>query len=213
MEQQPVNWKQYSPHLAMTVERIDPAWGSSIGPLFEAVMVAGAAEELEFSRPEGQSFNPRPARIAIITITDGPCRDLDVVAACLVASLPREKLAALPAHVTARAAQIASLARRSFDELERLTHAPSDDVVTQNTREAAIVALAIHLDFLRHRHLAHDQSASRWQTAIEQAASALRLAERCSPQLAARFGAWHDRAVRQRRGRISSGIQPAAKES
>lgn len=96
----------------------------------------GGLEELDFKRPEGQSYNPRPARIAIILITETLKRDDAIL------------LAAFSASVFDTSNSIAATALEICGDSHTINYHP--------TSEAKFLALALHLDRARHFHLSPD---------------------------------------------------------
>ena len=67
--------KIHSPHLSYFIEKEFSMIPSSIEESFKYAMDRDGGLELDYQRVEGQSYNPRPARVALIGIKDANIRD------------------------------------------------------------------------------------------------------------------------------------------
>ncbi len=187
--------REYSPQLASMLGRLYSHVPIELERAFAYAVTHGGLEELEFERPEGQSYNPRPARAVQIVIDDGRCVDRDALEACLFASV-----GSIDAH--AASLRVRTIFDVACTPLPALYPMLSADIRTTNGREhecvlGAIIALGLHLDAIRHRHRGTDQSEHAWSRAIDVTEIAAALADRCAPGLSLRFRAWLDRARRR----------------
>ncbi len=72
--------RKHSPNLAGVVERLFDAKDlETIEVAFIKAIEQGGLEELDFTRESGVSYNPRPARIALILLNDAHIRDVEVI--------------------------------------------------------------------------------------------------------------------------------------
>ncbi len=78
-----------SPHLTFILKKkvaagiFSTAVSDGLYREFLAAIQARGAEEIGFLRPEGQSFNPRAARILLILLEDGDVQDAGTLSAAL----------------------------------------------------------------------------------------------------------------------------------
>ena len=89
---------------------------------FRFAMDRGGALEPDYTRPEGQSYNPRPARIGVILINDSGEKAVEVLLAGLIASAEtgEEKIdAILSEHFSSSVISIAKMAKLSTEERHR----------------------------------------------------------------------------------------------
>lgn len=81
----------HSQHLAKTLQRLgdldESAW---LNEAFALVISSGALWERDFVRPHSASYNPRPARVALILIHDALEKRPEVLAAGMLCSLGSE---------------------------------------------------------------------------------------------------------------------------
>ncbi len=74
-----------SPHLALVLEQfantgqLDEPAAIKILVSFETGLTKSGLSEIGYIREEGQSFNPRPARILLILLKDAGVRDLSLL--------------------------------------------------------------------------------------------------------------------------------------
>jgi len=138
---------EYSPHLLGKLER--RLYDRSLAPFEDALQFAishGGLDEIDFKREPGVSYNPRPARVALILMDDLRVLEEEVLQAGICASIEATEFpitAALPKSLPAQVFRIAADAKCSFSELG-----------VQDGNEVLQVALALLLDRLRHLHLA-----------------------------------------------------------
>jgi len=136
-----------APGFLATLRKLLPA--SSIAILtddFQQVCALGGADESEIQRAKDASFNPRPARVAMISIGDGHLTALPQIRLALWSCVPTPGTERLPDDLELQQ-KIASV------RIGVLESRVADPVV-------ATVILANRLDRLRHIHMtaaAHDE--------------------------------------------------------
>lgn len=163
----------YSPHLQGKLKRkVDTNVFTKsdlqlVDSAFEFSLGFGGERELDFNRAPGVSFNPRPARIALILLNDAGLNDASTVAAAIVATafdvVDSRYVArnAFPADVC-HLAEMSTLNPgflRSRIEGDISRGSNSDDV--QENRAAGLICLSHRLDRCRHLHLMENTS-ERW---------------------------------------------------
>ncbi len=158
-----------------------------IDSAFAFSMDNGGWLELDFDREPGVSFNPRPARVGLILLNDAKITDGAVLTAGVLATAHadlenmRGALPELPA---------------SIRELAILAHSEPELLEEMKDKAAGTVAVTLHLDRARHRHLVRDpEKLLQWRDFIDLTDRYTSLAERVCPQLAVLLGAWHRRAT------------------
>lgn len=126
--------------------------------LFNYSFTHGGREEDVVIREEGESFNPRLARLAQLLISEGGETSASVIGAAFLMVLEKKSAAAAPANAETKALAEAAHAR-TFDRLPA----------------AAALALAYHLDQIRHLHRSR-RSQSESSALLESARTLLSLA-------------------------------------
>lgn len=115
---------------------LSTCFGRTLSPKIESAfkycIENDGLNEIDFIRPEGQSYNPRPARVALILINDCEQHDQELIISAILACsrLSNDK--------------------KANNALE-ICNYPSDNKNYQ--REEKLIALALHLDRARHFHL------------------------------------------------------------
>lgn len=167
-----VTIRKYSPHLASVVTRLFDAQAlEQIAPIFHWCIEQGGLDELDFGREEGASYNPRPARVALILINDAASRDLTSVGAAIIAAgLEGSAFEPDGSQFQQLAEARAELAARPLAELVKL----SDEDIC----EAGTIACCLWLDRARHLHLSQGQDRALWEWACEENNRARELATR-----------------------------------
>lgn len=169
----PLRTEEHSPKLKGTLRRLLPdTERKAVESFFLLAIQFGGLEELDYIREEGQSFNPRPARILSILIDQANQRSPLVLSAASVASvwseLPPETQARIPSEVAEVAEQAAHISRTIMTEEH-----------SKRLKPAILIALASYLDRARHLHLA---DASIWREVYEESTVYIDLAEEhCHP--------------------------------
>ena len=104
----------------------------SLQDTFDFVIKNGGLEEIDFTREEGQSFNPRPARIAQIMIKDCSILSVEAIEASLLASIENSR------------SEISSQAIKIINSIH------IEEKINQFSKA---LSLALILDRARHLHL------------------------------------------------------------
>ena len=183
--------KKLSPHLHSVIQRVfrgDVVAHGLIERSFAHAVEKGGLTELDFRREEGVSFNPRPARVALILLSNAQVTDAEVIAAGILASSdPLDDLKHL--EVAERARVLAHAALESPDAIASIDSAIRFEV--------AIVALARWLDRVRHLHQSPEASA-RWSEMLQSTDRYIELAAQTSEPLHTLLLAWRERAAQGR---------------
>lgn len=181
------NISRHSPNLAGALRRAEVKDAQMLDQAFGFALEHGGLTELDFEREEDVSFNPRPARVALILLRDAHIKESEVLTAAMLATAHadlthfRSTLTAIPGRVC----ELAILAQAEPEILEEKASA-----------SAGKIAAALHLDRARHRHLARDpEKLLRWEEFIQLTEQFAALADRVSPELAVLLSAWHRRAT------------------
>ncbi len=143
---------QLSPHLLGTLKRIfTPSDLVFIENTFMVAIECGGAGEIDFIRAENSSYNPRPARVALILIDQLQEKDSRVVTSALLATIPDLRRELIPATVIDEdILNLSLLSQLSPEELTaQQAHLPA---------AASKIALAAWLDRIRHFHLAPSET-------------------------------------------------------
>ena len=173
-----------SPHLASVINSLELDI-ELLDAVFQATMLAGGDDELDFIRQPSVSFNPRPARVALILIKNCSCHNEKIIAAGMLASVAEFEIASL--QVEQESLKIA-LAAKEF--LQNNLDAQLQTPVVQ-------VALAAWLDRIRHIHLASEQNVDRLRAmSVERTRRFLPIATEHAPQLANLLKHWLSRSER-----------------
>ena len=183
--------KKLSPHLHSVAQRVfrdEPAALGIVELSFAHAVSYGGLAELDFEREDGVSFNPRPARVALILLSNAQVTDGEVVAAGILASSsPLEALKDL--EVSERARVLAHAAHALPDEIAEL------DLTIR--AEVAVVALSLWLDRVRHLHQSPTAS-ERWDAMLALTDRYIHLASQTSAPLHTLLIAWRERAAHGR---------------
>ena len=133
----------------------------TISSLFGLVVEQQGLEDPRIIRPEGASFNPRPARICQIIIAEYGASDSEN-------SIPRSDRAK-PSYLLFLAALLSQLSRQQRDLLPELANVPSSvwitaseaskliksEVAAADNHDSEIIYLSDRLDWLRHLHMSN----------------------------------------------------------
>lgn len=183
--------KKLSPHLHSVIQRVfrdAPHAHALLEVSFAHAVEKGGLTELDFTREEGVSFNPRPARVALILLSNAQVTDPEVIAAGMLASSdPLDDLKHLEVAERARV-----LAHAALEPPEVI--ASIDPAIRF---EVAIVALALWLDRVRHLHQSPDATI-RWNEMLERTDCYITLAAQTSEPLHTLLLAWRERAAHGR---------------
>ena len=182
--------KKRSPHLHSVIQRTFKGDGVAhelIERCFSHAVECGGLQELDFVREEGVSFNPRPARVALILLNNAQVNDAEIVAAGILASSsPLDELKRL--DVSERSRVLAHAAMGTPAEVIAIEPVIRFDV--------AVVALSLWLDRIRHLHQAADSEAlGRWEEMLAETDRYIELAALTSAELHTLLIAWRERAA------------------
>ncbi len=147
----------------------------------------GGLDELDFKREDGASYNPRPARIALILINDAKIYSEEILCKAFLSTIG-----------------IKALNQNETKEID--TYLNDYNLITSNidfilennySKELAAIALARHLDRIRHRHLAKENIDSiNLINFIEETRKYLKLANFHSKELYTLIEFWLNRRDR-----------------
>lgn len=138
---------KFSPHLDIVSSQTFQAEELlTLGAALEVAMENGGGSELDFERVEGVSYNPRPARVALILIKDAGIQNMPVIAAALLASLDAKAFHAANLERSFDE-KIVTLASRSYENILDLSREN-----TESSKNAVLIAAAHWLDRVRHLH-------------------------------------------------------------
>lgn len=183
-----------SPHLKAVLEReiVSADERAAIAVAFDFAITKGKGLlELDYERPEDASYNPRPARVALIVtstagVADGPVIASSILAACLESGTTTAELKS--AGFESSAIELARAAVPPLDQLLKL----------RPQFEAAVIALSLRLDRLRHAHLAPQSTSDNLISRLfRENLSFIELAIDVSPPLYRLLNAWSDRISRR----------------
>lgn len=178
-----------SPHLYHVLRRLFPA---NLLPLFEHVFdfscSNGGSLEVDFSRPDAASYNPRLARIPLIMLKEASVFDPAPIAASILATaeeplkcFPSLDCGALSQEVRALVQSVPSKAENIID----ISHRIFTKDVSDQEKLPIIIALSLWLDRFRHFHQATPNHISSNKREILNAANSCNLiAERLDSPLA-----------------------------
>ncbi|MDD2942636.1 MAG: hypothetical protein PHC51_06685 [bacterium] len=146
----------------------------SLCRVFTWALNNGGWLEHDFSRPAGQTFNPRPARVGIILINDLGADSQELLEAGLASSVALPGDRALPGCelLLPQAAELVDDYQRfSIDDVSRL-------LATERGLGVAKVILANYLDRTRQIHRRQDEDrADYWRKVYQEREPYFRLAE------------------------------------
>lgn len=144
-------------------------------------MQHGGKEEIDFIRDPEVSFNPRPARAALILINDARETSAISIAAIILASLST------------------STQNLKFDNrVLSLVEESLMDVNEIESKSAALIACSLWLDRARHLHQISEENRNEtWPKFLEMHKSYLELAEKYSESLHILLLAWEQRFRKQ----------------
>lgn len=177
-----MNISNKSPHLEGYLKRLIKSGKiNSYADLDEAFtwcMQNGGIDEHDFIREAGVSFNPRPARVAIILMKEEGVQDLDILTAAVLSSCA-DKI-----HNYDNASdEIKSLVSKSMQ--------PASIILEY---KPAVIALANRLDRARQLHRCNLKDASiHWPKFLEENSDYLTLAEKHSKSLSILLSSWEKR--------------------
>lgn len=174
-----------SPHLAGKLKGLalnDSDW-RVIEACFEKSLRHGGFEELDFERAEGQSFNPRPARLGVILIDNANIYDPMALSAGFLLMSSYAPSSSIPEKVM-KLLQEARLLPKELIEL-----AEENSAATSST-----LASAAFLDRARQVHRTSDTSVQKHVYRMSFQYSAL--AETCSPAISHLLVSWQEQFSR-----------------
>ena len=137
----------------------------------------GGMKEQGFEREQGVSYNPRPARLTYILIKDCNISCPITLAAAIICSVQEVKAEALSSYkLPNEVLSLCAEAKRSIHDLVKCS------------REAKIIAQAVHLDRARHLHQSNlKNDADELQSFLRQTQDFIELGTRetlpCTPHL------------------------------
>jgi hypothetical protein len=191
-----------SPHLLGALKRNFRAPDAALlEEAFSLAMEIGGENELDFTRAKEASFNPRPARVALILLQEMKVREVATLAAAILASThPRpnqEELQELFETRISNDNQIRQEIIRLYSQISGpLEKTLAPDEVEQS---AAVIVLALLLDRARHLHLAKgDDAKIRQRDFLDSLPQYLKLAQRVNRQVYTLLEAWNTRATQSR---------------
>ncbi len=160
-----MNVEEHSPKLKGTLNRtLEPADRETVERYFLTAVRNGGLAELDYKREEGQSFNPRPARILSILIEQANLHCPQTLSAAVLASV--------------WTTLSADIRRELPPELVNLAEQAAGNSIPSN-QAAIFIRLASYLDRARHLHLA---DSSKWDEIYGQCEAHIELArEHCAP--------------------------------
>lgn len=130
-------------HSANLFNVLNSSFGHDLQPKFDEIfkycIENGGLTELDFVRPKDQSYNPRPARVALILLNESKQLDQSLLISAMLACVDN-----CQDPLSIEAKQISS-------EIELKNY----------SRKAKLIALALHLDRIRHFHLSPHHKAQR----------------------------------------------------
>ncbi len=135
-----------APGFSELIKGLLPADWSRLEAIYLLSSSHGGLEEAELTRPEGASFNPRPARIAQILISEVKELDPITLGGALLVNCPH--IDRITDCTYERESILAMQARNAY--------APYN-----LPRPAERIYLAYHLDILRHLHISKIEDSSR----------------------------------------------------
>lgn len=178
-----------SPHLASVLKLRFPGEDCRLlDEVFEFTLTHGGLLEIDFKRPEGASYNPRPARVSLILINDAGIRELQVLAAAMLASIWSPEISDL--------AESQNFPKDLLELAERANSDP-DELLAQSSAQgnmAGIIAVALRLDRARHLHQAtRPEVRESWPEFVEETGRFVVLAKARSELLYNRLSSWKSR--------------------
>ena len=186
----------HSGHLTSVAGTIfGPEVTANFEKLFLKTLEFGGLAEEDFDREPGASYNPRPARVALILIKDLKIAAADTIAAGILAAVSRscttESIELMTAEIT-NGKQVAQLAQ------DALLPLPQIEQLQEPLRTAAAaIAAAIFLDRMRHFHLTRTwRGASDRSGWLKQVEPYIRFSSQTAPLLTPFFQTWCDRFER-----------------
>lgn len=179
--------KKFSPNLHLTIERILSL--DEVALLDNAFSLAISHEglkEIDFQREEGVSYNPRPARVALILINNAKVTDNKIIATSFLANIEAAVLKNLVSeNIPSEYFQNALLAKNPF-------------LLQNENKEIKLISLALRLDRVRHHHLSKElNSKEKWQEFLEENQKYIELAGNISPEIHLLLQKWQERAIQK----------------
>ena len=148
-----------------------------------AIELGGLAER-DYRREDAVSYNPRPARLVHILLSDCGNSSEAVLAAAMIASVCEARQATYPPSIPEEVQRLVAAAGKPLDEL----YAANDD--------AKQIAVSIRLDRARHFHLSKP-NLDQFSSFISDTKQYIPLADQCSAKVSTLLRAWIKRAERQ----------------
>ena len=186
----------YSGHLTSVAGTVfGPEVTAGIERLFLRTLEFGGLSEEDFEREPGVSYNPRPARVALILIKDLKIKSAETISAGILAAVAPGCAAELIKELTKdldnreKIAELAQAALLPLVQIEQLNQSLRAD--------AAAISAAIFLDRMRHFHLTRawrdSSDRSGW---LKQVEPYIRFSSQTAPLLTPFFQTWCDRLER-----------------
>ncbi len=181
--------KNLSPNLYANLRRLINVDGAELlDYCFEMAIIHQGLEEIDFIREEGVSFNPRPARVALILINDAKIKDLQLISISFLANIKETSLEKLKDEKS-------NIPEEFFQDA---LHAQSPFFYKNLKKEIKMISLALQLDRARHRHLSLQlNNKDNWHEFFEENLKYIELAKDLSPKLHLLLEKWQERAKRK----------------
>ena len=181
--------RDHSPHLASVLNRYKIPT-QLLDPIFDLAINLGGLDEQDFTRTEGSSYNPRPARLGLILVDNAKATNPLAIAVGMMACVGSD--------VGRFSERLSDLAPNIRDQLLSLLNEASIPIASWAEEslglEARTISLAVLLDRARHAHLS--ELAIRLEL-LEQIKTemelGLRYAEDLEPKLWQLLKSWCDR--------------------
>ena len=182
--------REKSPHLAsvLTREFQESAELVNLELCFNFAINQGALAEIDFVRDEEASYNPRPARVALILLNNAKIRNLAYLASGILASVSKLNELKPENQIPSAVWETAVEAQQDSENFLRCW--------SPKLRPAATIMLSHSLDRARHVHLA-DWSIDAKKIFIEETEKQLQLAKLASPELEILLMHWLERYRRK----------------
>lgn len=190
MRKQTKKFENHSPHLEIVAANFFPPTDARL--IMDALDFAirfGGKVELDFTRPVDASFNPRPARVALILINDAKVRDTNIIIAGVLASVGKKELA----EIENKEAFPNSALELALNAIDLISQIPN---MNQNNDKIILTVSAAHwLDRIRHLH--QSPHIERWHELHAQTQTFLGIMGEANPPLSQLINAWYKRFERK----------------
>lgn len=177
--------RKYSKQLDSMLRGLGPGLDRALlESAFAVALDLGGRGERDFTREEGVSYNPRPARVVYILIINCGNSKQEVLAAAMLASVCEAEIdtTALPL-------------RKEVQELVRQAQLPIEQLQSEHN-DVKQIAIAVRLDRARHYHLAKPNQ-EQLRSFISDTKKYIPLAEQAAPRVSTLLQAWINRAASQ----------------